>query len=224
MISSIKVKPSLLYTSTDDGFMCKLCGFTSKYQTNTIRHIHSHEIDNADEEYSSFTYNGYNILKKTEQVLLWKSSHGIPLYALCDELLTSILPENTITSDKTNQKIVNSMAEQIIEKNYSFTTDKNVSLIFDGGSILRTKWIAFGYLMNTDIGLRFQILDVKIFDICCTAENIRNTISEISDKIKGQYNGQITGACTDNAVNFINAFLDEESKIDSVDSIRDCAR
>lgn len=108
------------------------------------------------------------------------------------------------------------MADQIIESNFGLTDNKNISLIFDGGTILRSKWIAFGYLHHTDISLKYQILKVQLFDKKCTSDNIKKIIQEISEKVKIEHNGRIVGACTDNASNFTSVFLDEDEQYDDI--------
>ena len=208
--NNIRVKPSLLYVKTFNGYKCKICGQESPYQSNMIRHVHLHESDHSPDDFSIFTYNGNQILKSTEKLLLWKCAHGIAMSAFNDPLFTSLFQEETIFSDKTNQKIINSMADQIIESNYGLAVNKKISLVLDGGTILKSKWIAFGYLHHTNIGLKFQVLDVELFDQKCTSDNIRTTISNISQKIKSVSNCDIVGACTDNASNFTKVFLEEE--------------
>ena len=84
-----------------------------------IRHVHIHDNEQnviPDGSISAFKHNGNNILKGTEDILLWKASHGIPMAALNDEKLTRNLPPGILFSDKTNQDIMNDMCEQIIQK------------------------------------------------------------------------------------------------------------
>lgn len=68
-----------------------------------IRHIHLHEFK-PTYEYSKFKYNGHYILKTTENVLLWKAKHAIPMNLLNDNLIVSYFPPDSIFSDQTNQK------------------------------------------------------------------------------------------------------------------------
>lgn len=97
--NGIKVKPSLLYIHTCSGFMCKICGLESRYQSNMVRHVNSHASDHSPDDYSIFTYNKNNILKITEKILLWKCAHGIPMNAFIDDLITSLFPEGSLYSD-----------------------------------------------------------------------------------------------------------------------------
>lgn len=108
-------KPSMNYFKNDRGlFECRICGKTSKYQANMSRHTYIH--DEPPEALSTFTYNGDFILKKTEQILLWKAIHGIPISALNDLAFYGIIDAKIIYSDKTNQTIINQICDQIIEK------------------------------------------------------------------------------------------------------------
>lgn len=70
--SKVSIKPSLLYYEDGGKFVCKICCHSFSYKSNCIRHIHSHDVD-LTEAISSFTYNGRNILRITEQLLLWKA-------------------------------------------------------------------------------------------------------------------------------------------------------
>lgn len=91
-----------------------------------------HEADHSPEDYSIFSYNGHSILNITKKLLLWKSVHGIAISALNDPLITFLLQDDTLFSDKTNQKIIKSMANQIIESNFGLGENKKISIIFDG--------------------------------------------------------------------------------------------
>lgn len=53
-------------------------------------------IHESKEKLSNFTYRGKNLLKATENILIWKAIHGISMRALSDTLLTSLLPPDTI--------------------------------------------------------------------------------------------------------------------------------
>ena len=199
-----------------DRWLCTLvlaCVLLSAYQSNMVRHVHLHEADHSPEDYSIFSYNGHSILNITKKLLLWKSVHGIAISALNDPLITFLLQDDTLFSDKTNQKIIKSMANQIIESNFGLGENKKISIIFDGWTILRSKRLAFGYFHHTDIGLKYQILDVQLFKQRCTSANIRDVINNIAIKMKDQYNCEIVGAGTDNDSNFTKVFMEEEDNI-----------
>ena len=219
---SLTVKPLLLYRELDDGqFMCKICGKVIKYQTNTIRHVHKHS-ENFGIPLSSFKYKGNNIFLATEKILLWKARYGISMNSIEDPIFKNFFQQGVIWSDKTNQEIMNSMCDQIIERNFAKTREKTIALIMDGGTILHTKWIAIGFMYKTINEIKYNILDCKIFEKKCTAKNIKDFISEISNKIERDYRGKIVAACTDNAANFVKVFLQnddsENNNIENDDS------
>lgn len=68
--------------------LCANCA--DLYLNISIYHVHSNGIDNVDEDYSSYTYIGNKILKKYHYMLYVMNYY--------------LLSENTIVSDKTNQK------------------------------------------------------------------------------------------------------------------------
>lgn len=165
---------------------------------------------------SDFTYRGKQILKATENILIWKATHGIPMRALNDSLLTDLLQPDTIKSDKTNQLILNEICKQIVEQNYQKARQKSISLIMDGRTVNHTKWLAIGYLFRTSDNVNFQVLDILVFEKTTSAK-IKDEIERISSIIKDNYNGKIVGCCTDNAANFKKVFLEpEEHSIDIV--------
>lgn len=55
------------------------------------------------------------------------------------------------------------------------------------------------------------VQNCKIFEKRCTAKNIRDLISDISDKIEKNFNRNIAAECTDNVANIIKAFLGEDN-------------
>lgn len=107
------------------------------------------------------------------------------------------------------------MSKQIIEKNYKQASHKKISLIMDGGTVLRQKWLAIGFLYRTSFGIKFNVLDVDVFDNA-TSKSIKLKISMISKKIKKEYKGSVVGICTDNAANFCKVFTDNENDTDYV--------
>lgn len=129
--------------------------------------------------------------------------------AITDEAFKEIFPHDVIYSDKTNKQIIDSMADQIIENNYRKTTEKNISLIMDGGTVMHTKWLAIGYNYETSQGNKFQILDCVVFEKA-TSANIKILINSISQKVSNQFHGQVASICTDNASNFVSVFIDDD--------------
>ena len=104
----IKLKPQYLYFKNEGNlFQCIICGHQYTSQTNAIRHVHVHDGDENGVPYiqlSSFKYKGNNILKATENILLWKASHGISMAALADPLLQDLLPQNVSSVPKRTKK------------------------------------------------------------------------------------------------------------------------
>ncbi len=208
------VKPSTKYFKNENNqYECKICHRTFDVQNSAIRHSHDHP-DIPKKNLSKFTYNDNNILLSTERLLLWKASHGIAMEALEDPLIINLLPDNSLMSRKTNQNIIDQMSSQIIELNYEQTSSKKISLILDGGTLLHQKWLAIGFLYRTDFGIKFNILDVQLFDKA-TSEAIKQKIQLISERIN-HHGGEVVGVCTDNASNFCKAFLDSEDDSDFV--------
>ena len=83
----------------------------------------------------------------------------------------------------------------------------------DGGTVIHFKWIALGYLSQTAYGIRYQVLDVELFEKRCTTENLHDSLSKIVDDLK-KYKCTIVGACTDNASNFVKVFMTNEDDDD----------
>ena len=159
---AMSVKPANLYFKNDDNmFECKICHKTYPYQNNVIRHVHDHSI--PENQYSNFTFQGNQILKSTEKLLLWKALHGISMLALDDTLLSDLLSKDCLQSRTTYQKIMNEMCSQIIENNYSKTHNKNVSVLLDGGTVFHTKWLAVGALCRDNYSLSYHVLDIQVF-------------------------------------------------------------
>lgn len=213
MISKRKSKKELPYFINDKSkYECKLCGIECTKQSNICKHFKNfHSIN--EQELSIFTYKGKPISLSTEKILIWKCSHGIPMAALCDKFLIDLLPPLTLKSDKTNQKILDEICEQIVNMNYSKSHGKSVSLVLDGGTVNHTKWLAIGFLYRTLEMVKFQILDVKVF--CkATADDIKYEIDLIANRITHQYKGKVWAACTDNAQNFCKVFLDNKNSLD----------
>lgn len=215
MIGTRKIKKPLPYFTNKDGMIeCSICGSTFLQQSNACKHIKKFHSE-PEQEKSIFKYKGKNINKLTEKVLIWKCSHGIPMAALNDNFFNDLLPPSTLMSPKTNQKILDEMCEQIVHLNYSMAKSKSVSLILDGGTVNHTKWLAIGFLHRTLEIVKFQVLDVKVFDRA-TSSDIRYEIDKISDIIKKGFNGKVVAVCTNNAANFCKVFLDEDINEDFI--------
>ena len=208
-------KKPLKYPLNEKGnFVCRICGETFTSRSNASKHYKN--MHEKKGNISDFTYRGKQILKATENILIWKATHGIPMRALNDSLLADLLPPDTIKSDKTNQLILNEICKQIVEQNYQKARQKSISLIMDGGTVNHTKWLAIGYLFRTTDNVNFQVLDILVFEKTTSAK-IKDEIERISSIIKDNYNGKIVGCCTDNVANFKKVFLEpEEHSIDIV--------
>ena len=208
------IKPSTTYFKNDKSqYQCKICNRTFELQNSAIRHSHSH--DGKPKNLSQFTYNENNISFTTERLLLWKASHGIAMSAFEDPLITDLFPEDQLMSRKTGQKNINQMSSQIIQMNYKQASHKKISLIIDGGTVLHQKWLAIGFLFRTQFGIRFNILDLQLFDQA-TSEIIKEKIQFVSEKIKNEFDGEVVGVCTDNASNFCKVFMGNEKDVNFV--------
>lgn len=202
-------KRSLKYCKNSQGrFECSLCRATFSARSNARKHIK--EVHEKKEKYSIFTYKGKRILKSTEQLLIWKASHGISMRALNDDLILDLLPPESLFSEKTNQRILNEMCNQIIDINYSNTSKRPISLIMDGGTVNHIKWLAVGYFYRTLNEAKFQVLDIFVFETA-TAVKIKKMVECIASRIKNVHKGNVVACCTDNASNFKKVFLDSET-------------
>lgn len=92
-----------------------------------------------------------------------------------DALLTSLLPPDTIKSDKANQLKI---------------SKKSISLIMDGGTVNHTKWLVVGFSFGKNEEINFQILETFVFEKA-KAENIKEEVEKNSNKIKSKYKGKI---------------------------------
>ena len=119
--------------------------------------------------------------------------------ALYNKFLIDLLLPLTLKSDKTNQKILDEIWEQIVSMTYSKSQGKSVSLILDSGTINHTKWLTIGLLYRTLEKAKFQVLDVKVF-------SWKYEIDLIANKITNQYKGMVWAACTVNAQNLCKVF------------------
>ena len=87
-----------------------------------------------------------------------------------DKLIKDLLPPNSLKSDKTNQRIIDEMSSQIITLNYAKIQ----------------KWLAVGFLYRTDEDIKFQVLDVNVFEKV-TIKLIKGYIDNVASTIKNDY-------------------------------------
>ena len=74
-------------------------------------------------------------------------------------------------------------------------------MIINGGTILHTKWLAFGFLYRAEEDIKFQVLDVNVLEKA-TAKLINDYIDNVVSKIINDYKSKVVACCTDNAYNF----------------------
>lgn len=86
-MKSVRAKPSTMYFKNQKGnYQCSICKKEYSQQSNCIKHIHKHDSEISNTSFSNFQYNGNYILKQTENLLLWRSAHGIAMQAICGPL------------------------------------------------------------------------------------------------------------------------------------------
>ena len=235
MIACSPKRKKLIDYYTEEGglFRCLFCDSSFSSQSNVCKHlttVHKQMVKEKPKEFTVIENQFYHCIDREKslidpesvKIIKWKCNHNIPMNAICNDDFRSLVKRpDAVRSRELMTTYQIEIANQMVEKNMKLLKNSYVTLIIDGATIMRQKWLAFCFFAAKNWNYRAHILDVVNFDEAMTKENLTQIIFEIKSKLEENH-VHVVGACTDNAKNFVSCFTstvnesDRDTRLDSM--------